>query len=489
MAVARLPSLCQPLALALLLLAGWNLLPRERFAAGAVFRLPAGVSNGEARLELAASPRLRRDDRLRWRDEGAGLLGLRLDSGEAGRPLALLETLRADYERQLRDRDEAERARRQQQRQHQRTRLRRRLRLLQRSQPPAAEALPLNGSEAEAALLAVELQLLDLQREENQLAELYTKDHPNYQTLLAKRELLGQRQRQLQKQRRAPSAARREAEALGAEIQGQLQRLEMEDLQEPWTAPARVSFLRPPQAEALPPRWGWLLLPPALLLAGWGRRRQEDIGAELAPLLATVPPSRAQRPGLLLALDRPQDPAVLALRPLWAQIYLGRGERPGATVVLLAGALPGQGCSFISANLAVLLAQSGAKTLLWDGNGYRSPLGQRLARPSEALPPLTLAPAPSAQAGLDWLSLDAMPTPPGWPRLEQLLAEARRRYDFIVIDAPPLLASDDGWLWGQRADRCYWVQGPLSASARARLRARIQANGFRLQGRIANGYK
>lgn len=73
-----------------------------------------------------------------------------------------------------------------------------------------------------------------------------------------------------------------------------------------------------------------------------------------------------QRPKLL-ALDNPADLSIEALRNLRTSLHFAMIEADN-NLLIISGASPEVGKSFISANLAIILAQSGEKVLLVDGN-------------------------------------------------------------------------------------------------------------------------
>ena len=322
--------------------------------------------------------------------------------------------------------------------------------------------LNLDGTASLDALLKLKLQLSDLAGEEKKLAELYTKDHPSYRALLEKIKLLSDYKNRLEKQLDSAPEDRWQALKFQEEyrqLESRRQHLQQELAQlaepRPWGEILSVGGGEVVGPAAWPYLGGGAMLFLLLGLAYY-LPRSPALGLRdlqgLGPLIGRLPRSAAARPGQVLALEQPEEPALLALRPLWGQIYFSEAQLIG-----LASLVPGQGGSFCTMNLAVLLAQSGRKSLLIDGNGARPSLARAFklaAAPAGALGEGIQA---TAQENLDLLSLGPMQGLNRWLELERLLSQARQGYDFILLDLPPLLAADSGLLLAQLVERLYLV--------------------------------
>jgi polysaccharide biosynthesis transport protein len=140
-------------------------------------------------------------------------------------------------------------------------------------------------------------------------------------------------------------------------------------------------------------------------------------------------------------------------------------------VILMTSSVPGEGKSLVAANLAAAMAQLGRKVLLIDGDlrkasqhtlwqisnkvgvkdvvAHKTPLAQVVTQPMKQLDLLTagtIAPNPLAL-------LDS-------PEMSQLVAAARKEYELVIIDAPPLAVTADVLTLSKLADGIVFVSRP-----------------------------
>ncbi|MGN7984855.1 polysaccharide biosynthesis tyrosine autokinase [Burkholderia sp. 22313] len=201
-----------------------------------------------------------------------------------------------------------------------------------------------------------------------------------------------------------------------------------------------------------------------------------------------------------LASSDPGDPAIEALRSLRATLQFAM-RTSGNNVVLVTGPTPGVGKSFVSANLALVVAAVGQRVLLVDGDLRRGRLDAMFgaaragfsdvlagdASPDDAIRATKHANLDFMASGVgrhnaaDLLNAGALPA---------VMAELASRYDVVVIDSPPLLLVTDATLLAPfAAGNVYMVaragrteRGELQEAAR-----RLRQVGVELDGVIHNG--
>jgi capsular exopolysaccharide synthesis family protein len=129
------------------------------------------------------------------------------------------------------------------------------------------------------------------------------------------------------------------------------------------------------------------------------------------------------------------------------------GERPKA--FLVTSSMPGEGKSIVSANLATVIALSGARTLLVDGDLRRGRQHRQFDLPNECGLFEVLknevswseAVQQTSVENLSFLSRGRSISHPGERLLgsttDRFLREVYSHYDYIVIDSSPVLVADD----------------------------------------------
>jgi succinoglycan biosynthesis transport protein ExoP len=157
------------------------------------------------------------------------------------------------------------------------------------------------------------------------------------------------------------------------------------------------------------------------------------------------------------------SPFAESLRSLRTSLMLSRSSS-APQVLLVTSSNAGEGKSTVSVNLAVVLAQQGARVLLVDADLRRPVLHQRMGLDgneglSAALSNDLIAPQPQQIEGLPNLyALCGGPAPPfpaellGSNRMLTLFAQWRSEYDFILLDGPPVLPVTDAIVLEQQCD-------------------------------------
>ncbi|QIN62826.1 Tyrosine-protein kinase wzc [Caballeronia sp. SBC1] len=203
---------------------------------------------------------------------------------------------------------------------------------------------------------------------------------------------------------------------------------------------------------------------------------------------------------LLLASQDSKDPSVEALRILRSALQFALiGARNN--VVMLAGPLPGVGKSFLSANLAALLASGGKRVLLIDadlrkGRVHRYvglPPGPGLSDVLSGTCELDTAIAQKVLPRLDVLQTGPYPPDPAdllmLPRFREIVSMLSARYDVVMIDVPPVLVVSDAGIMAPVAGLLFLVArfadtraGELEESVK-----RLAQTGARVNGVLLNG--
>jgi tyrosine-protein kinase Etk/Wzc len=163
----------------------------------------------------------------------------------------------------------------------------------------------------------------------------------------------------------------------------------------------------------------------------------------------------ARQPGLhLLAALAPQDPAVESLRSLRTALQFAMLDASDNRV-LVTGATPGVGKSFVSANFAVILASAGKRVLLIDADLRKGHLNHYFGTARErGLSEVVAGSLKSSDAirrnilaNLDVLTTGVLPPNPAELMMSaafaHVLQELSSQYDLVIVDTPPVLVAAD----------------------------------------------
>jgi non-specific protein-tyrosine kinase len=164
----------------------------------------------------------------------------------------------------------------------------------------------------------------------------------------------------------------------------------------------------------------------------------------------------------LITLIDPRSPVSEAYRTLRTNLSFYGLDKPLRSLVITSPA-GGEGKSTTIANLAVTMAQSGRRTILVDCDLRRPSLHTIFDLNEE--PGLTnlvlgdVTDLPLQETGVHNLWLLASGTQPpnpadllGSKKLDQIIAELGESADFLLFDAPPVLAVTDATILGAKVD-------------------------------------
>ena len=163
----------------------------------------------------------------------------------------------------------------------------------------------------------------------------------------------------------------------------------------------------------------------------------------------------------LITTTDPQSAAAEAYQSLRTSLEFSSLGRT-VTAILLAAADTSADKSVAIANLAVVMAQAGDRVILVDGDlrrpqqheifGLANQTGLSAWLETGGEPPLS----DSGVEGLQVLTAGPVGGNPvallGAKRLGERLADLRTRADYVLVDAPPILAVTDAALWASQTD-------------------------------------
>jgi succinoglycan biosynthesis transport protein ExoP len=231
----------------------------------------------------------------------------------------------------------------------------------------------------------------------------------------------------------------------------------------------------------------------------------EDVREHIPlPFLGMVPDVALKQQGATMGrsshlVKSPNSAVADAYRVLRTNLIFSSAETTGR-VMLVTSANPAEGKTTTLANLAVALAQNGAKVLAVDADLRRPTLNQHFAvLKTPGLTDLIVGKAPASQAihstkieGLQLLPCGYLPPNPaellGSPMMKQILEALRAHYEWVLIDAPPLLAMADAPVLCPLVDGVVMVIAAESATKPAVIRAidQVTSVGGKVAGLVLN---
>jgi len=156
----------------------------------------------------------------------------------------------------------------------------------------------------------------------------------------------------------------------------------------------------------------------------------------------------------LITQSEPRSAVAESFRSLRTNLHFTAINKQ-KKIMLFTSTFPGEGKSIITANEAVVISQTGARVLVIDCDFRRSSLHEKFGHSktpglSEILTgDITFEKAKhvSGIPGLDLITAGTTPPNPsellGSEEMRQLLLTQRENYDYVLIDAPPVLAVTD----------------------------------------------
>ncbi len=202
----------------------------------------------------------------------------------------------------------------------------------------------------------------------------------------------------------------------------------------------------------------------------------------------------------LAVLKDPTSPLAESYRSLCTSILLSTAPRPPQTI-LVTSAQPKEGKSCTSLNLALALSQRGSRVLIIDGDLRKPGVALALGLEDEKGLSGVLTGAHSLDESLQQIEqvpglwvLPSGPRPPNpaelvsSPTMERVLAELKGRFDYLVIDSPPLLQVTDPTILSNLVDGVILIveSGYTCGGALVRAHRMLKIAGGRVLGVVMN---
>lgn len=382
-------------------------------------------------------------------------------------------------------------------------------------------------------IVNVDNQLNELTFREAEISQLYKKEHPTYKALIEKRQILQEEKNKLNKKVSDMPTTQQEVLRLSRDVESgravymQLLNRQQELSIAKSSAIGNVRIIDNAVTEPKPIKpkklmivaigvfLGLLVSVGLVLLNVFLRRgiespeQLEDMGVNV---YASVPVSewltknvgknkrRKNESDALLAIENPADLAVEVIRSLRTSLHFAMMEAKN-NVLMISGASPNAGKTFISTNLAAIIASTGKKILFIDADLRKGYVHKMLGFSESAGLSNILSGQKKIEdvvttvknAGFDYISRGNIPPNPAellmHPRFENLLTWATNNYELVIIDTPPILAVTDAAIIGKYAGTTLLVARfesntvkEISVSIK-----RFEQSGIAIKGCILNG--
>jgi capsular exopolysaccharide synthesis family protein len=201
----------------------------------------------------------------------------------------------------------------------------------------------------------------------------------------------------------------------------------------------------------------------------------------------------------LPVVNIPRSPISEAYRMLQANLKFLSSDK-ALKVIVVTSSVPKEGKSTVSANLAAAMAQLGRRVLLVDAD-MRHPLQHHIWELTNAagLSDVIVGQAEfestvkEVMPKLDVLSAGVIPPNPmallDSKRMASLIDYFAEHYDFVIIDAPPLVLAADAVTLGKITDGVLLVTRPgvVDSTSAAAAKESLERSGQNVLGLVVNG--
>lgn len=402
--------------------------------------------------------------------------------------------------------------------------------------------LPLEAKAVLDQVVNVDNQLNELTFKEAEVSQLYTKEHPTYKALLEKRETLQQERQKLNQQVSAMPATQQEVLRLSRDVESgravymQLLNRQQELSIAKSSAIGNVRIVDNSVSQSMPVRPKKALIIFMAVILGIifsctiviirsvlrrGITSADDLESLGPNVYAAIPESewltkkvnsqsrtrnkKDTRRWNFLANENPTDTAIEAIRSLRTSLHFAMMTAKNK-VLMISGASPNVGKTFISTNLASICAQSGKSVLYIDGDmrkGYAHHIFQtenkiglsNLLKEKKESYKHGIHRVKTDHSEFDFISRGEIMNNPTEmlmsENFERLISWANENYDLVIVDTPPVLAVSDAELISIYAGTTMLVarfehNTPKEMEMSC---ARFEKNGVQVKGFILNGVR
>lgn len=185
----------------------------------------------------------------------------------------------------------------------------------------------------------------------------------------------------------------------------------------------------------------------------------------------------------IIAVKSPKSPIAEAYRTLRTNIQFSSFDKAIQTIVVTSSG-PGEGKSTTASNLAVVMAESGSKTILIDCDQRKPRLHKVFLTSNESgISDVLVGKAKFEEAvqkteieNLDILTSGTRPPNPSEllasAKMQSFIDSLKEKYQCIIIDTPPIIAVTDAQLIASHADGCLLVIASSQAEREATIKAK-----------------